>query len=132
MEPLHIKPTADTPEVNFNVEEKKFEISGQCFPENAAAFFEPIMKWIEKYLQDPLDNTIIELKFDYLNTASSKLVTEMIYLLTKLFDQRKNLEIKWYYEDKDMDINNLGKDISFATAMDMEFIEIPTDEDENF
>ena len=49
MEVIKIVGTDDTPSVTLDVTNEIFEISGRSLPEDVAAFYEPILDWIERY-----------------------------------------------------------------------------------
>jgi len=84
MEPLIIKATEDTPEVYFDPEKEVFEISNVSLPENAIEFYAPILNWLKQYKAAPNPKTVFDFNIEYLNTASSKQVFELIFLIDKI------------------------------------------------
>jgi len=105
---LIIKGTSDSPFVNFNKESGILLMGGLSLPENVIEFYDPILKWLEKYIEDPNTNTKVEFFFEYLNTASSNVVMRILELITKLENKCKTLEIEWDYLAEDFDMKNTG------------------------
>ena len=81
MEPLDIKATNDTPRVLFDPDNNLFEISGRSLPEDVVSFYQPVLDWLDDYSLHPLKKTDFVIKYIYFNTATSKLVQD---ILTKL------------------------------------------------
>ena len=72
MEALRIQETHKTPEVLFDPTNEVFEIKGKAIPDDAELFFESILGWIEDYVSNPNENTIIKIDLEYFNISSSK------------------------------------------------------------
>ena len=57
MEALHIVSTEETPEVHFDVENKKFSISGKSLPEDSVAFYAPVFDWLQQFVEEVEEST---------------------------------------------------------------------------
>ena len=124
MEPLIIKKTEKTPGVVLNKETGKFIISQTSWPENAREFYEPVIKWLEDYFEnDPLDETIFQIRLTYMNTSSSKQIAKILALLKK-YSSKHNIKIQWYYETGDIDMRNDALRYSTLLNIDIEIIEL--------
>jgi len=123
MEPLIIKETEDTPEIIFNPEEETFKISKVSVPEDAYEFYEPIINWLKEYADSPNKETIVEFDLEYVNTASSK---QLIQVILALEEVAKNGTVvaKWFYEEIDEDMQSLGERYAKLVDVKFEFIEI--------
>ncbi|MFW5804073.1 MAG: DUF1987 domain-containing protein [bacterium] len=128
MEVLKIEGTIDSPQIILDPGNKKFELSGQSLPENPASFYAPVFEWCNKYKETPLESTTFDFKMEYLNTSSTKMITELIYKLKDIIDVGKELKIHWYYEPMDFDMKKLGTDISYITGIPFDFFELDEDE----
>jgi uncharacterized protein YkuJ len=119
MEPLDIKATNDTPRVLFDPDNNLFEISGRSLPEDVVTFYQPVLDWLDEYTRTPLKKTDFVFKYIYFNTATSKLVQDILIRLEHL--QEKGLEVKvsWYYEQDDEDMLDLG--IEFKENVNIAF-----------
>src|ERR1035437_1298597 len=76
MDALKLKGTEDTPTVNLDAAANIFELSGKSMPENVAAFYGPILAWIDEYGKKPNAETVVSFKLEYFNTASSKMIMD--------------------------------------------------------
>jgi hypothetical protein len=101
---LTINKTPRTPLIKLDGEQGNFLIEGILLPEDAPKFFEPVMNYCADYLSKPLFSTTINLRLEYFNTASSR----VLYSLLKKFDDTAstNTLVKWYYEEDDEDLKD--------------------------
>ncbi len=112
MDILKINARKDTPYILFDEETGIFEISGKSLPEDAIRFYAPVIAWIEEYVKSPKAITTLNLKFWYINTASSKKVIEMINILVRSKLPSSELNINWYYKRDDEEQREEGEDYS--------------------
>jgi hypothetical protein len=130
MEPLYIEPTEFTPRVYFDPENSVFEISGFSRPENVIGFYRPILKWLDDYNDNVLaknldynkSNLTINLKMTYFNSASSKFLLDILLEFMKFHSKGNEVEINWYYEDGDDEIQESGEEISDMLGYPFNFI----------
>lgn len=106
---LFIKGTSKTPEIDFTP--GKISISGRSIPEDAVAFFQPIVKWVEQYLTNPETFTKVIFKIEYINSGSNRFIFSILKLLNNSFAQGNKIEVYWYFEEDDETIKNLGEDL---------------------
>ena len=116
MNKLSITGTEDTPSVLLDKDAGIFEISGRSLPEDAAEFYAPILKWLGEYGKNANGTTEFQMKLEYFNTASSKLLLDV---LTKLEDIEK-AKVIWFYHDDDEDMEEAGEEFS-EIIEDVEF-----------
>jgi len=122
MEPLIIPSTTNTPTVRFNHKVNKFLISGVSLPENVLEFYQPVIDWIEVYFKNPNADTVFEFKFSYLNTASSKIISNILQILDEQYLQGVKVSVLWYYDFEDAETKELGQDLSEMMDVPMEFL----------
>jgi hypothetical protein len=122
MDPIKIKGTDDTPQVILDKDNGIFEISGRSLPEDVAAFFEPILKWINEYSQEPLPKTVFNFKLEYFNTASSKLILDVLLKLEEMSDDGKDVLVRWHYPDDDEDMQEAGEE--YADIVEVPFEQV--------
>lgn len=116
MEIISLEGTEDTPKIILNKENGIFEISGRSLPEDSQEFYQPILDWIESYAEDPNDKTEFVFKLEYFNTASSKLILDVLSGLEDI----PGMAIAWYFHEDDEDMEEAGEEFS-------ELVEIPFD-----
>jgi hypothetical protein len=112
MEVLSIKGTSQYPEVLLDKRVGKIEFSGNSLPEDAKAFFEPIIDWIDKYIESPLQETVLNFKMSYYNTPSSKILFQLLKKFEKVHGQKTMVKVLWHYPDDDIDMKDAGADYS--------------------
>jgi len=116
MKSLFIELQEDTPKVVLDKENQHFEIMGRSLPEDVTEFYNPILEWIDSYLEDPLQQTNFHFKLDYFNTASSKLLLD---IMLKLEEGKGDIVLKWHYDPADRDLMEAGEE--YADLVDIQF-----------
>jgi hypothetical protein len=122
MQAIKIKGSDDTPNVILDKENGIFEISGRSLPEDVAAFYEPILDWLESYAEDPLEKTVFNFKLEYFNTASSKLLLDVLLKLEDMYDDGKDILVRWHFPDDDEDMEEAGEE--YADIVEVPFEQI--------
>ena len=79
MHTINIAEREDTPRILLDAAKGQFEISKKCFPEDAIAFYAPIIEWLNKYSKTPNPATVFSFRMDYFNTATSKQIYKILY-----------------------------------------------------
>ena len=108
MDVLNIEGSDETPTVRLDKMARIFEISGRSLPEDSVSFYNPVMDWIKAYGKDPHSSTEFAFKLDYFNTASSKIILDMLKLLNEI----KGVTIVWYSLSDDEEVKEAGEEFS--------------------
>lgn len=124
MEALVINGTLTTPEIDFNAETGELLVKGISRPEDVLSFYKPVFDWIAEYLKNPCENTTLNFKLKYHNSASAKIVCRMINLFVPLYKSGKKCSVKWYYSITDEDILEAGEDYKTLTEIPFELIKV--------
>jgi hypothetical protein len=122
MEILSIKGTQETPEILFDKAGGIFSISGKSLPEDVKDFYNPVINWIEEYSKSPNPETLLKVKMEYFNTASSKMILEIFELFKALLDAGHPVTIDWYYQEDDEDMQDAGEDYADILEVPFNFI----------
>lgn len=122
MEPIKIAGTEDTPTVTLDKEKEILEISGRSLPEDVASFYDPILSWLDEYAQDPSPKTIFNFKLVYFNTASSKLLLDILMKLEEMYEAGKDVTVVWHYPEEDEDMQEAGEE--YADIVDVPFQQV--------
>jgi len=115
------------PRVILDKENNKFEISGHSLPEDVNAFYTPILNWLDEYIQSPNENTEVTIKMVYFNTASSKMLYDVMDKLYTLYEKGNKVKVLWYYADDDEEMEEAGKEFEDMVDIPFEFISYPAD-----
>jgi len=118
MNDLILKEMDDSPKINFLHDSGKFEISGKSLPEDVGSFYKPILEWLTEYAKKPQPETEFTFKLTYFNTASSKLILDILSILEKMHAEGKKVLVNWYFPEYDEDMRDAGIEYS-------EMVELP-------
>lgn len=119
METIKLQGTDDTPSIVLDPENMIFEISGRSMPEDVATFYQPILDWIDNNLPNINDKIVFVFKMDYFNTASSKMLLDILVKLEDLYSEGKDIVVHWYYKEDDEDMMEAGEE--YADIVDVPF-----------
>jgi hypothetical protein len=122
MEAIKIKGTEDTPNVVLDAAENVLEISGRSLPEDVSSFYGPILNWLADYMKAPNAKTVFNFKLVYFNTASSKLILDILMKLEDLHKKGNEVLIKWYFPEDDEDMQEAGNE--YADIVEVPFEQI--------
>ena len=122
MEVLSIKGTSETPEVLMDPQSGTFKILGRSLPEDVKDFYSPLIKWLEAYAATPNSKTVLVVKMDYFNTASSKMLLEIFEILKDIHDKGNDVCIEWNYLEDDEDMEDAGQDYSEIVEVPFKFV----------
>lgn len=122
MEVIKLKGTDDTPAIILDKENGIFEISGRSLPEDVTTFFEPVLNWLDDYQEEANDLTVFAFKLVYFNTASSKLILDILMKLEEMHENGKEVLIKWFFPDDDEDMEEAGEE--YADIVDIPFEQV--------
>jgi hypothetical protein len=124
MKPLFIEATIDSPQVNLDKDKNIFEIKGKSLPENVNIFYQPIIDWFTEYFKQPNNETLIDFKFDYINTASSKTILSLLLVVEEAVKNGANVKVRWFYEEDDEDMKDIGEEYADIIQVPFEIIQI--------
>ena len=128
-----IEETEFTPEISFNLDTRKFIFKGVSRPEDVFKFYEPAIEWLKQLDQDLLTHTDtkynvtsinVEFRLTYFNSASSKMLLQILELFTKIKQKAVEISIDWYYDENDEQMYDDGMDLSESVNLPFNFYKI--------
>jgi hypothetical protein len=122
METIKIQGTDDIPSVVLNAENGIFQISGRSMPEDVTAFYEPILDWISELGETYKNKIVFEFKLEYFNTASSKLLLDILMKLEEMHEAGKDVLVKWYFPEDDEDMEEAGQEYADIVEVPIELV----------
>jgi len=122
MEPLIHKAVRQNPEIILSQQKNTFQISGKSAPEDASEFYKPVLDWFITYFKNPNPTTVVEFKFFYYNTSSSKMILQILNLLAHEFEKGVAITVKWLYPDDDEDLLEAGQEYSEIADVPFELL----------
>jgi hypothetical protein len=126
---LIINKTNTTPEVILDPEKKIYKISGESRPSDVREFYDQIISWLIDFRQDltksndykePVD---FSFRLEYFNSSSAKLVLDICKILASLKLNGFNVTISWCCDHEDIDMLEVGKELSGIVKVPFEYIE---------
>lgn len=128
MKKIQLEGSMDSPNVTLDKDSGVFEITGKSLPENVNSFYDPIIGWFEEYFQAPNTETLVSMKMDYINTASSKVLLSLFLLFEKASLEGKAIKVNWFYQEDDEDMYDVGEEYSEIVNVPFEIIAYDGDE----
>ncbi len=124
MNSLKIESTTFTPEINFDVENNTLSFLKVSKPANAITFYKPVFDFIDSFEKTKVKSKIakelvVDFKFDYFNTATAKVIYELLKKFKQINKQGIDVIINWYYHPEDDDLLEEGEIMS--EALDLKF-----------
>ena len=118
---LHILSTNNTPGILLKPE-GFVRIDGRGLTGYNEETSEQILNWIQEYLRNPAELTIIIIALEYVNSASAKTLVSILKEISRVVKHNKQFFVHWCYEDEDEDILERGEYISTALNIPIDFI----------
>jgi hypothetical protein len=125
MDNLYIAATTTSPEVDFRFDEHALSIKGESYPENAAAFYAPIIEQMRAYLAGNVGAAItIDVALTYFNSSSTKMLFSMFDALDQAAQSGTRVSMNWYRDEEDETIAEFGEELK-ADFRAIEFTDRP-------
>jgi hypothetical protein len=132
MKKLVIEETEFTPYIELDAQERNFVFKGVSRPENVTLFYEPVIEWLKLYeseylkLPEEMYSAIplrVMFHFSYFNSATSKMLLQILEYFADLRRHGFNLIIEFYYDEGDDQMREDGEDFSEAIGVPFKFVE---------
>jgi hypothetical protein len=106
-----------SPRVNLDPERGVVELGGRSIPENTESVYRPLIEWIEEYINQPQEKTVIKINFEYFNSSSAKYLIRFLEYFSTLKKAGHDVEVNWFYDDDEL--LEYGED--FQDVLEMKF-----------
>lgn len=119
--PFFLERRTDTPQVEWCPQEGILKMTGRSLPENAEAFYKPVLDWIKEYIPTAAEKTILRVELEYFNSSSVK---QLLSILIKLEDLRmmgKEVEVVWVYNQDDELMEMKGRELESIVELPFRF-----------
>ncbi len=115
-----IPKTNQTPLVEFDTLNGTLSMHGKMVPENPIDFFEKMTQTVDDYLKTNPSKLEINVRLDYFNTVSSKMLSKFFRKVTTEHKPTLN----WFYEKDDVELKEAGEDYSQIINYPINLIEL--------
>jgi hypothetical protein len=125
MSDIQIPGTRQTPAVDFRFSANSLSLTGEAYPENATAFFDPLLDAINAYLaKGGSDPITMQLSLLYLNSASTKMVFKLVAPLDQAASKGRPVRLNFVVHEDDEMLRELGEDMHADYSwIDFNFVE---------
>jgi hypothetical protein len=123
MEPIIINKSDDTPSIHLDKATGKFELAGKSLPEDVSTFYAPVFSWISEYAKAPNPESVFVFKMVYFNTASSKIILDILLRLEEIHNAGSKVSIAWEFDSDDEDMKEAGEEYSEIVEIPFKFVE---------
>jgi hypothetical protein len=112
MEPLFIAASPTSPEIDFRFDQHTLSIKGESYPENAAAFYGPVITRVQAYLDGCSDAAItVNVSLAYFNSSSTKMLFSFFEALNDAAVAGNQVRLNWYHDEDDDTILEFGQEL---------------------
>lgn len=125
MKSFSLTQSPKTPLVDFDYDEGMLQLKGRSIPEDSVEFYYPVKNWIAEYASNPRPKTRVDLALEYFNTNSQKQILDFFKKLEEIHSQGKTeMEVNWFYEENDLDMQETGEDFRLIFNIPMKTISV--------
>lgn len=110
---LYIAGTSSTPLVDFRFDQHQLRLEGESYPENAAAFYGPLIDQTKNYVAGRGVGDDVEMHVDlsYFNSSSTKMLFSLFDLLNQGADRGVDIALHWYHDREDDIAEEFGQEL---------------------
>ncbi len=123
MDDIFLNKTFNSPEVEFISGTGELNIEGRSIPEDPGEFFDKLIDWMNDYFLNPVEETVMNIKLEYINSGSSKYMLELLRIMKVNYNKGRKVLVKWYFEEGDESIEELGQHYEQTMQIPFEIIE---------
>jgi hypothetical protein len=129
MRKLIIDQTNNSPMVILDPENKIYQISGESRPPDVREFYDQVISWLDDFSiylaksDETKEPVVFNFNFEYFNSSSGKLILDICKILGGLRARGFNVTVNWHFEKEDVDMLEVGKEMSKIVKFPFEFVE---------
>ncbi|ACC74656.1 DUF1987 domain-containing protein [Paraburkholderia phymatum] len=125
MDNLYIAATATSPEVDFKFDQHQLLLRGESYPENAAAFYAPVIEQLRQYLGESTGAVVtVDVVLTYFNSSSTKMLFSVFGALDEAAQSGSRVLLNWYRDEEDETIAEFGEELK-TDFLAIEFTDRP-------
>lgn len=127
---LTIEATEFTPAIHFSLSKRCLKFHGVSRPEDVIKFYQPAIQWLKEVeqkirthgdLRYSVPSFHVEFRLSYFNSASSKMLLEILQILRRIREMGVDIIIDWYYDANDEAMYEDGMDLSDSVDIPFNF-----------
>lgn len=110
MNDLDIAQTPSTPSVHTDRSQGRVTMAGDSYPENPFEFFQPIIEWIEAFLDNDNRPLSFDLELVYLNTSSIRAMMDIFDRMEEAHQNGRQVSVLWTYDPDNERVGELAEE----------------------
>ncbi|ASP36574.1 DUF1987 domain-containing protein [Labrenzia sp. VG12] len=111
--PLYIDETPRSPRVELDPDTGHLALTGESYPEDASAFYGPILQNVASYLATTIDAPLtVDMRFIYFNSSSAKAIMNLFQMLEENAEGGRSVTVNWFYDPDDDLMAEMGEDFA--------------------
>lgn len=116
------KPTF-TPDVHLEEHTAKGYIKGESYQEDPSIFYKQLTDWFKVYFSAN-HSFSLDIELSYINSSCSRAMVDLLKNFRLLQDSGKKIEVNWFYDpdDDDMEMLEDGEDFMVASSFELNFV----------
>jgi len=116
MESIFIAASPASPEIDFRFDQHTLSIKGESYPENAAAFYGPLIERVRAYLANGVAGcrdagVTVNVSLAYFNSSSTKMLFTFFEALNHAAMHGTPVRLNWYHDEDDDTILEFGQEL---------------------
>ncbi|MCF4124813.1 DUF1987 domain-containing protein [Methylobacterium sp. SyP6R] len=112
MDRIQIPATSRSPLVDFDFPAGRLLLRGESYPEDAAAFYGPLLQALRACLEEEATPLTFEVALSYFNSSSAKALMNLFMPLEEAAEEGRAVTIRWLYAEGDDTIAEAGEDFA--------------------
>ena len=113
MQTIRVPATERSPEVEFDLERRRLRLTGESYPEDAAAFFGPLQQALRDLAASPDRRPLcMEVALVYFNSSSAKALMNMFMALEQAAAAGTPVTVRWHFHPEDEAMQEFGEDFA--------------------
>lgn len=133
MNKFFLEKTEFTPEIDFDIHTRKFTFRGVSRPEDVFKFYEPAINWLNEFDREIQSHTYekynipsinVDFYLTYFNSASSKVLMQILEIFKKIQNKGIEININWYYDKTDEQMYDDITDLAEFAEMKFNFYKL--------
>ncbi len=112
MERITRQATKRTPFVDLNFPDGRLVISGEAYPEDAAAFFGPLVQAMREFLASGTTDVTVDIALLYFNSSATKALMVIFRLLEQTAARGRLVTVNWIHRPHDEAMAEFGEDFA--------------------
>ena len=127
LNPFVLAASDSTPHILFDPAKNIFEMNGESRPENAKAFYDPVIEWVKNFCSEVKKDEpqpaklVFNISFDYFSSASAKYLMNIFARLEELHKNTVKVEIRWFYNEVDIAMKESGEEFKKLLTLPFSF-----------